>query len=122
MFQSTDKINKHFWFCSFAMAKDCFVELLQDILDKAKLECNIKEGFIGKISLAQIGTEDEIYVAVDCIVPKDDEMITDETIFVPLGFFQQEKPDEKLYNQVKLLSLEVDRELEEIENKPKYLN
>lgn len=113
----SDKLKK---VTDFVIARERIIEMIQNIVKKSDLNCEVKDSFIGEISAAQFMTEDNItYLAVDCIVRKSKEEQWDcDTLFIPMDYITEEQNNDKLFTGVKLLSIESEQE----EMKSRVLN
>lgn len=104
---------------NFLLARQKFIDILRNVFNKSNLNCDIKDSYIGEIDMAQIKADENIYIAIECVVRESgDEDWHGDTVCIPVQILTQENPDENLYNQIKLLSREVEQEGHE----PRILN
>lgn len=93
----------------FVISRKRFINKLQEILDRSDVKCEIKDIYIGEISIAQIMVEDETYLAVDCIVRENEkEDWRMDTIFIPTKYIANDSDNTDFIKGVKFLSKQVE--------------
>lgn len=93
----------------FIVSRKRFVNKLRELLDRSDVKCEIKDIYIGEVSIAKIMVEEETYLAVDCIVRENEkEDWRMDTIFIPTKFITNDSDNTDFIEGVKFLSKQVE--------------
>ena len=93
----------------FVVSRKRFVNKLRELLDRSDVKCEIKDIYIGEVSIAQIMVEEETYLAIDCIVRENEkEDWRMDTIFIPTKFITNDSNNTDFIKGVKFLSKQVE--------------
>lgn len=93
----------------FVVSRKLFVNKLRELLDKSDVKCEIKDIYIGEVSIAQIMVEDETYLAIDCVVRENEkEDWRMDTVFIPTKYIKYDNDDNNFIKGVKFLSKQVE--------------
>lgn len=103
----------------FLLSRQKFVDMLQDLVDRSNLSCEIENMYIGEVSMAKIDSEDQTYVAIDCVIRRNKySEWHGDTLFVPIELMTEKNPNENFMCKFRLLSIEAGKEQET----PRVLN
>ena len=95
----------YFW------SRKLFVNKLRELLDRSDVKCEIKDIYIGEVSIAEIMVEDETYLAIDCIVRENEkEDWRMDTVFIPTKYIKYDNDDTNFIKGVKFLSKQVEKQ------------
>ena len=93
----------------FVVSRKRFINKLRELLDRSDVKCEIKDIYIGEVSIAKIMVEEETYLAVDCIVRENEkEDWRMDTIFIPTKFITNDSDNTDFIEGVKFLSKQVE--------------
>lgn len=93
----------------FVVSRKRFVNKLRELLDRSDVKCEIKDIYIGEVSIAQIMVEEETYLAIDCIVRENEkEDWRMDTVFIPTKFITNDSNNTDFIKGVKFLSKQVE--------------
>lgn len=93
----------------FIISRKHFVNKLRELLDRSDVKCEIKDIYIGEVSIAQIMVEEETYLAIDCIVRENEkEDWRMDTVFIPTKFITNDSNNTDFIEGVKFLSKQVE--------------
>lgn len=96
----------------FVVSRKCFVNKLRELLDRSDVKCEIKDIYIGEVSIAQIMVEEETYLAIDCIVRENEkEDWRMDTVFIPTKFITNDSNNTDFIKGVKFLSKQVETQI-----------
>lgn len=93
----------------FVVSRKRFINKLRELLDRSDVKCEIKDIYIGEVSIAQIMVEEETYLAIDCIVRENEkEDWRMDTVFIPTKFITNDSNNTDFIKGVKFLSKQVE--------------
>lgn len=93
----------------FVVSRKRLINKLRELLDRSDVKCEIKDIYIGEISIAQIMVEDETYLAIDCIVRENEkEDWRMDTVFIPTKYIKDDNDNTNFIEGVKFLSKQVE--------------
>ena len=93
----------------FVVSRKRCINKLRELLDRSDVKCEIKDIYIGEVSIAKIMVEEETYLAVDCIVRENEkEDWRMDTIFIPTKFITNDSDNTDFIEGVKFLSKQVE--------------
>lgn len=95
----------------FVVSRKLFVNKLRELLDRSDVKCEIKDIYIGEVSIAEIMVEEETYLAIDCIVRENEkEDWRMDTVFIPTKYIKYDNDDTNFIKGVKFLSKQVEKQ------------
>lgn len=113
---TSDKLKK---VTDFLLARERFVGMIQQLINKSNLQCEVKDTYIGEVSAAEFVDEEKIYLAVDCVTRKNKhEQWMGDTLFIPIEYISEKMDSDSLMPGIKLLSIEMEKK----EITPRVLN
>ena len=105
-FSGSDTMKK---LTEFVVSRKRFINKLRELLDRSDVKCEIKDIYIGEVSIAQIMVEEETYLAIDCIVRENEkEDWRMDTVFIPTKFITNDSNNTDFIKGVKFLSKQVE--------------
>lgn len=105
-FSGSDTMKK---LTEFVLSRKRFINKLRELLDRSDVKCEIKDIYIGEVSIAQIMVEEETYLAIDCIVRENEkEDWRMDTVFIPTKFITNDSNNTDFIKGVKFLSKQVE--------------
>ena len=105
-FSGSDTMKK---LTEFVVSRKRFINKLRELLDRSDVKCEIKDIYIGEVSIAQIMVEEETYLAIDCIVRENEkEDWRMDTVFIPTKFITDDSNNTDFIKGVKFLSKQVE--------------
>lgn len=107
-FSNSDTIKR---LTEFVVSRKRFINKLREILDRSDVKCEIKDIYIGEVSIAQMMVEEEIYLAVDCIVRENEkEDWRMDTVFIPTKYIEDDRDNTDFIKGVKFLTKQIEKE------------
>ena len=95
----------------FVVSRKRFINKLREILDRSDVKCEIKDIYIGEVSIAQMMVEEETYLAVDCIVRENEkEDWRMDTVFIPTKYIEDDRDNTDFIKGVKFLTKQIEKE------------
>ena len=105
-FSGSDTMKK---LTEFVVSRKRFINKLRELLDRSDVKCEIKDIYIGEVSIAQMIVEEETYLAVDCIVRENEkENWRMDTVFIPTKFITNDSNNTDFIKGVKFLSKQIE--------------
>lgn len=105
-FSGSDTMKK---LTEFVVSRKRFINKLRELLDRSDVKCEIRDIYIGEVSIAQIMVEEETYLAIDCIVRENEkEDWRMDTVFIPTKFITNDSNNTDFIKGVKFLSKQVE--------------
>lgn len=95
----------------FVVSRKRFINKLRELLDRSDVKCEIKDIYIGEVSIAQMMVEEETYLAVDCIVRENEkEDWRMDTVFIPTKYIEDDRDNTDFIKGVKFLTKQIEKE------------